>query len=234
MSYKEYDNLGLCLNYKGITNQALTKADLCNNNHNRYLHCYYKTFFTPKQNICFVGGLSVETYLTVKEVAHLLNKSEETIKRWIRSGKIQNATKENDKSGWRIPNSALNVLLASPMTKNTTKINAIPADFSLSESQKQERELVILAFEAVTMTSPTEEIINILSFVGIKRTLEVLLTMQQSPTKVKNPIGFIKKAISKGWTPTTLPIKKERNVARINKQNESTVPLKPFYNWLED
>jgi hypothetical protein len=92
-----------------------------------------------------------------------------------------------------------------------------------------------LAYEAVTMTSPTEEIIGYLSYVGIKRTLEILLTMQQSPTPVKNPTSFIKKAITQGWTPTTLPIKKERNVARKKKNNEteSNLPL-PFYNWLEE
>jgi hypothetical protein len=103
--------------------------------------------------------------------------------------------------------------------------------------RQDDRELVNLAYQAVTMTSPTEEILGYLSYVGIKRTLEILLVMQQSPIKVKNPTAFIKKAISKGWTPSTIPVKKERNIARIpsgvSHENED-LPKIPFYNWLEE
>ncbi|WNF36620.1 hypothetical protein RJD24_19730 [Bacillaceae bacterium IKA-2] len=45
--------------------------------------------------------------------------------------------------------------------------------------KQEERELILLAYQAVTMTSPTPQIINILEYVGIKRTLEVLMVMQQ-------------------------------------------------------
>ena len=31
--------------------------------------------------------------------------------------------------------------------------------------------------------------------------------MQQSATKVKNPDGFIRKAIRENWNPTSIPIK---------------------------
>jgi hypothetical protein len=58
--------------------------------------------------------------------------------------------------------------------------------------------------------------------------------MSQSPKKVKNPEGFIRKAISKGWTPTTLPIKKERNVARVQSEKSEYRRQVPFYNWLEE
>ena len=71
----------------------------------------------------------------------------------------------------------------------------------------EESELVKLAYEVVTLTSPTQEIFTLLSVVGIKRTLEILLIMQQSATKVKNPDGFIKKAIRENWSPTTVPVK---------------------------
>ncbi|MBA2874158.1 hypothetical protein HNR31_000928 [Anoxybacillus caldiproteolyticus] len=50
-----------------------------------------------------------------------------------------------------------------------------------------EKELVKLMYEAVTLTSPTDEVLSILSAVGIKRTLEILLIMTQSATKVKSP-----------------------------------------------
>lgn len=55
----------------------------------------------------------------------------------------------------------------------------------MAQQEVEEWELVKLAYEAVTLTSPTEEILTLLSVVGIKRTLEILLIMQQSATKVK-------------------------------------------------
>ena len=51
--------------------------------------------------------------------------------------------------------------------------------------KENEQELVKLAYEAVTLTSPTDQMVQILAYVGIKRTLEILLIMQQSPHKVK-------------------------------------------------
>ncbi|MBB6448012.1 helix-turn-helix domain-containing protein [Bacillus benzoevorans] len=173
--------------------------------------------------------------LTVREVAERLQKSEETVKRWLRSGKFPNAYKKTDKQGWQIPQQDLQALLI-PSSKPSVKEKQIKNNQSSPPLQNEDtKELVLLAYQAVTMTSPTQTMINILSHIGIKRTLEILLIMQQSPNKVKNPEGFIKKAISKGWTPTTIPIKKERSIARIqqNKHTENRSTL-PFYNWLEE
>lgn len=173
--------------------------------------------------------------LTVREVAEKLQKSEETVKRWIRLGKFPNAYKKTDKQGWQIPQQDLQALLTSSSklskSENQTKNN----ELSSQPQNEYSEELVLLAYQAVTMTSPTESIINILNHIGIKRTLEILLIMQQSPNKVKNPEGFIKKAISKGWTPTTLPIMKERNIARVQRETYTeNRPTPPFYNWLEE
>ncbi|TKI49083.1 helix-turn-helix domain-containing protein [Lysinibacillus varians] len=44
---------------------------------------------------------------TVKEVADLFDNHEETIKRWIRSGKFPNAYRNSDKEGWRVIESDL-------------------------------------------------------------------------------------------------------------------------------
>lgn len=124
-----------------------------------------------------------------------------------------------------------------PMEESKKRKVELERERIINKNQTPEdRELVILAWEAATMTSPTEEIIGYLSNVGIKRTLEILLVMRQSPSPVRNPIGFVKKAITKGWTPTTLPIKKERNIARVNSNRyEQTTESKiPFYNWLEE
>lgn len=180
---------------------------------------------------------------TVKEVAGLLDKHEETIKRWIRSGKLPHAFINSDKEGWRIPESDLLNL------KNGIQVIKIEQHNEDKEiDNMDEDELVKLGYEAVTLTSPSEEILSILSVVGIKRTLEILLIMQQSPTKVKNPDGFIKKAIRENWNPTSVPIKLPRKQSKHlyeltqqdyndrnihNKENTYKQNL-PFYNWLED
>ncbi|MGR5909197.1 helix-turn-helix domain-containing protein [Bacillus pacificus] len=139
---------------------------------------------------------------TVKEVSSLIGKHEETIKRWIRSGKLPNSYRNSDKEGWRILESDLLHITEIVPTKEEPQQESHTKLF-----MNEEDTLVKLAYEAVTLTSPTKEIHSILSIVGIKRTLEILLIMQQSATKVKNPDGFIRKAIRENWSPTSLPIK---------------------------
>ena len=161
--------------------------------------------YIPKTYILF-GGVLLKEY-TVKEVAELLGKHEETIKRWIRSGKFPNSYRNSDKEGWRIIECdllKLNNVLPSSKIEQPREI----------KSDVDETELVKLAYQAVTLTSPTDEILSILSVVGIKRTLEILLIMQQSATKVKNPDGFIKKAIRENWSPTSIPIKLPRKSSK--------------------
>lgn len=177
---------------------------------------------------------------TVKEIADLLGKHEETIKRWIRAGKLPNSYRNSDKEGWRILESDLLKL------KNVIPINITEQEDDM-KSVSVETELVKLAYQAVTLTSPTDEILSILSVVGIKRTLEILLIMQQSATKVKNPDRFIRKAIRENWSPTTIPIKlpkkQSKRLYELTQQDFDKKPSTeerqqsssyPFYNWLED
>lgn len=106
----------------------------------------------------------------------------------------------------------------------------------IAHEEESEQELVKLAYEAVTLTSPTDQMVQILAYVGIKRTLEILLIMQQSPHKVKNPEGFIRKAISKGWSPTTLPQKIDKRLAEFESRKKRTEQIQqevPSFNWLE-
>ncbi len=192
---------------------------------------------------------------TVKEIAKLVAKHEETIKRWIRSGKFPHSYRNSDKEGWRIPESDLTNLsvflpveilehIDNDAEWDSNKTGSVQEEISLYADEK---ELVKLAYQAVTLTSPTDEILTILSVVGIKRTLEILLIMQQSAKKVKNPDGFIRKAIRENWSPTSIPIKLpkkqskrlyeltqkdyEQSISRTERQQSEKVPL---YNWLED
>lgn len=149
--------------------------------------------------------------------------------------------RNSDKEGWRIPESDLiNMNRILPIKEAEQQNNEIKSD-------SDESELVKLAYQAVTLTSPTDEILTVLSVVGIKRTLEILLIMQQSATKVKNPDGFIRKAIRENWSPTSIPIKLprkqskrtyeltqqdyEQGIAKVENQSSGKIP---FYNWLED
>lgn len=179
---------------------------------------------------------------TVKEVSSLLDKHEETIKRWIRSGKLPNSYRNSDKEGWRILESDLLHITQSISTKVEPH-----QDVHINSFTNEEDTLIKLAYEAVTLTSPTKEIHSVLSVVGIRRTLEILLIMQQSPTKVKKPDGFIRKAIRENWSPTTLPVKipkkQNKHLSDLTQQDydamqnkaENTYQSKiALYNWLED
>ena len=130
-----------------------------------------------------------------------MGKHKETVKRWIRAGKFSNAYRNSDKEGWRIPEGDLRQLDTLVTAQEYKQIK------EEKQSHAQESTLGKLAYETVTLTSPKEEMVNILSVVGIQRTLEILLIMRQLATKVKNPEGFIKKAISENWSPSTLPVK---------------------------
>ncbi|GAE36318.1 helix-turn-helix domain-containing protein [Halalkalibacter akibai] len=169
---------------------------------------------------------------TVREVASLFGKHEETVKRWIRAGKFPNAYRNSHKEGWRIIESDLTDV---SMPKIVVKAEDKP-QISDESHEEAEEELVKLAYEAVTLTSPTEQMVNILAYVGIKRTLEILLIMQQSPNKVKNPEGFIRKAISKGWSPTSLPQRidsKKASFERGRNRSENSNQEAPSFSWLE-
>lgn len=178
---------------------------------------------------------------TVKEAAHIFEKHEETIKRWLRAGKFPNAYIKSDKEGWRIPGRDLNISNSESIQTSVNRTKHI------QQPNSYENELIQLAYQAVTLTVPTNEIVQILSNVGIKRTLEILLIMHQSFIKVKNPDGFIKKAIRENWSPNTIPIKLQKKKSKRlveltqedynNMQNEeesASTRTIPFYNWLED
>jgi hypothetical protein len=177
---------------------------------------------------------------SVKELADLLEKHEETIKRWVRSGKLPNSYRNSDKEGWRIIESDLLKLNIVVTTNKPQELQ------DKTTPTNDEIGLIKLAYEAVTLTYPTEEILSTLSGVGIKRTLEILLIMQQSATKVKNTDGFINKAIKENWTPNTTPIniprKKSKRVYDLTPREyeerfgteAKQKPSVSLYNWLED
>ncbi|MFF5399793.1 helix-turn-helix domain-containing protein [Peribacillus butanolivorans] len=191
--------------------------------------------------------------LTVSEVASRLGKSEETIKRWLRSGEqFPHAFKNSDVQGWRIPENDLTYMnfkqappVRSPIIKQSPSVSS--NNVIHQEINKPTRDQVTLAYKVATLTSPTENMVELLSHVGTQRCLEILLVMQQSRLKVRNVEGFIKKAIRENWIPDSVPIKLPRNQSKklyeltqdeflqIANKKENPAPSNvPFYNWLEE
>jgi len=52
-----------------------------------------------------------ERYLTVAEAAERLRVTQETVKRWLRSGRLRGSRPGGTKAGWRIPASAVEAIL---------------------------------------------------------------------------------------------------------------------------
>jgi excisionase family DNA binding protein len=50
--------------------------------------------------------------LTVSEVADRLRLKPETVRRWLRSGKLRGVSLGSDSAGWRVPQSEVERLLA--------------------------------------------------------------------------------------------------------------------------
>lgn len=124
---------------------------------------------------------------TVKELAIHMGKSEGTIKRWISLGRFPNAYLNSDKEGWRIPKQDL-LDVAIP--------NAL---VQLIRTENDGKSFIKTAYEAVTLETPNEETLNILTYVGMKRALDILLLWR----KCTHPIEistFIRQAITEGWS----------------------------------
>lgn len=68
------------------------------------------------------------------------------------------------------------------------------------------------AFRIATLTEPTDEIRSLLRALEFERVLELLLMLRQSPKKVLNPAGFLRRAIQESWTPGQQPQKLDRRL----------------------
>jgi hypothetical protein len=95
---------------------------------------------------------------TASEVANPFGKHEETIKRWIRTGKFPNSYCNSDKEGWRFIESDLLSMdqQSLPNVKQGQAIEQNETNIMQEQDEQNERELVKLAYEAITITSPTD------------------------------------------------------------------------------
>lgn len=99
----------------------------------------------------------MEKCFTVKEVAALMGyKNEETIKRKIKDGMFPKAFQNSRKEGWKIPASDVATLTGSSLAKVQGKKKSLSPDYNKSE-------LVKLAYQVTTLTSPQKKYIKFLS-----------------------------------------------------------------------
>lgn len=67
------------------------------------------------------------------------------------------------------------------------------------------------AYRLTMMEEPKEDILRLLEGEELERVFEVLLILRGWPN-VRNPAGFLKRAIQEGWTPETKPQKVDRRL----------------------
>lgn len=77
---------------------------------------------------------------------------------------------------------------------------------------------VVLAYQVATLTYPSSEVLELLLPLPYERTLELLLVLRQSPSKVASPLNFLRRAIQEGWTPESLPEPINRKVQNIEQR----------------
>ena len=98
-------------------------------------------------------------------------KNEETIKRKIKDGMFPKAFQNSRKEGWKIPVSDVALLTGSSLIKVQDKKKALSSDYNKSE-------LVKLAYQVTTLTSP-EEVHKVLTSLPLERVLEICLIIRQ-------------------------------------------------------
>lgn len=185
----------------------------------------------------------MEKHFSAKEVAALLGyKNEETIKRYLRNEETRrkmfpNAFIGSRKEGWKIPASDLALLTGSTLKEAQIEKKTVSADYD-------ELDLVKLAYQLATLSSPTEEVLKALTYVGIQRALEICLIIRQQSKPLEKPHNFVKAAISKGWKPDPIAsdnfsvlkkslvdfTQRDYEKVELQEQQKSRIPL---YNWLE-
>ena len=92
---------------------------------------------------------------------------------------FQNSRKE----GWKIPVSDVAALTGSSLIKVQDKKKALSSDYNKSE-------LVKLAYQVTTLTSPPEEVHKVLTSLPLERVLEICLIIRHKVDLLMNPTSL--------------------------------------------
>lgn len=172
---------------------------------------------------------------SVKEVAALLGyKNEETIKRKIKAGMFPNAFQNSRKEGWKIPASDIATITGSS-PKNAQSNSASPT------IDNNKSELIKLAYQVATLTSPPKEVHEVLATLSLERALEICLIIRQQNKIIEDPYKFVKASISKNWAPDPISNVRKKRLVDLTQQEYEMLEFSekrtlnfPFYNWLEE
>lgn len=180
-------------------------------------------------------------YLSVEEFSKRAGKSTETIRRHLRNNKYPGAFKKSDTSGWKIPETYLapsgQMEMGLPednaeMLDEKPIQNELPSFTSLEEVER----LISLAYQIAFLCEPSDTVLHRLKVCGVERALEIILVMRQSPKQpIKNPEGFVQKAVVCGWKPNGLHgVKGNEQQQTVSGKASAafTVPGK-LYDWLD-
>ena len=96
---------------------------------------------------------------------------------------FQNSRKE----GWRIPASDVAAITKSSSKKVQTKSESPSTDHNKTE-------LVKLAYQVATLSSPSKEVQEVLASLSLERALEICLIIRQQTKPIEDPYKFIKAA----------------------------------------
>lgn len=177
----------------------------------------------------------MEKCFSVKEVTALLGyKNEETIKRKIKGGMFPNAFQNSRKEGWKIPASDVAAVTGSSPKNVQNKV-------ILSSTDHNKSELVKLAYQVATLTSPPEEVHEVLTSLPLEHALEICLIIRQQNKNLTDPYKFVKAAITKKWKPDPITHEAKQSMIHFTQRDYDEMKLceqrieKPaFYNWLEE
>ncbi|AJA23068.1 TPA: helix-turn-helix transcriptional regulator [Bacillus thuringiensis] len=175
----------------------------------------------------------MEKWFSVKEVAALLGyKNEETIKRKLKDGLFPNAFQNSRKEGWKIPASDVATLAGSSLKKIQSKKS--------SSTDYNKFELVKLAYQIATLTSPPEGVHKALTSLPLEQALKICLILRQQSRPIDAPFKFVKAAITKKWTPDPITDEKKKSLVDFTQRDfeggglkEQSMGKIPLYNWLE-
>ena len=99
-------------------------------------------------------------------------------------------------------------------------------------------ELVKLAYQVATLSSPPKEVQEVLASLSLERALEICLIIRQQNKTIEDPYRFVKAAISKNWMPDPITIENKKRLIDLTQREmdlgEQQTGKLPFYNWLED
>lgn len=86
---------------------------------------------------------------------------------------------------------------------------------------------VLSVYQLTTLTSPSDDVLQLLLPLPLERVFELLLVMRQSTRPVNSPSNFLRRAIQEGWTPETFQVPINRKIQNYEQRFYESRGLSP-------